>query len=115
MNKYRDELSMNISKNLKRLIYESGKTSADVAKDLDVSKSAMSMWLSGKRIPRLDVIKKMAAYFGCRPSDIMADKTADERLVDEIMVMIEKMDMHERLMMYERALTLLEQRRFKED
>ena len=62
-----------ISKNLKRLSYENGKTQADIAKDLKISKQTVSSWFRGERTPRMDKIDLLCHYFNCKRSDIMED------------------------------------------
>lgn len=62
-----------IAKNLKRLSYENGKTQADIAKDLKISKQTVSSWFRGERTPRMDKIDLLCHYFNCKRSDIMED------------------------------------------
>lgn len=65
-----------IAKNLKRIIYESGKSQDEVAKYVGVSRTSVTNWCSGTRTPKMDKIDKMCELFGCRRSDIMEEHTA---------------------------------------
>lgn len=62
-----------IAKNLKRIAYENGKTQADIAKDLHISKQTVSSWFRGERIPRMDKIDLLCHYFNCKRADIMEE------------------------------------------
>lgn len=53
-----------ISKNLKRLAYEKGKTQADMSRELNISKTTLSGWMSGYRVPRMSKIDMLCRYFG---------------------------------------------------
>lgn len=43
------EYAMIIAKNLRRIMYDHGKTQADVARDLHISKATLSSWMNGTR------------------------------------------------------------------
>lgn len=60
-----------IGQNLKRLLYESGRTQTEVCADLGIKKTTMSSWVNGARIPRMDKIDLLCHYFNCKRSDIM--------------------------------------------
>ena len=60
-----------VAKNLKRILYESGKTQTDLSQDLNIPKSTISGWMNGKRTPKMDKIDLLCKYFGCSRSDIM--------------------------------------------
>ena len=62
-----------IAKNLKRIAYESGKTQADIAKDLGINKKTVSSWFRGTRTPRMDKVDLLCRYFNCKRSDILED------------------------------------------
>ena len=59
-----------IAKNLKRLAFEKGKTQSEIAKDLNISKTTLSSWLCGYRIPRMYNIDMLAKYFGVTRAEI---------------------------------------------
>ena len=58
-----NEYGRTVAKNLKRLAYEKGKTQADIARDLDISKTTLSSWMSGYRVPKMSKIDRLAKYF----------------------------------------------------
>lgn len=62
-----------VSKNLRRIMYEHGKTQAEVAKDLNISKATLSSWMNGTRIPRMNKVDLLCHYFNCKRADIMED------------------------------------------
>ena len=66
-----------IAKNLKRIIYQSGKTQAEVAEDLHINKSTLSCWMTGRRAPRMQSLDILCQYFNVRRSDIMEEQTEE--------------------------------------
>lgn len=62
-----------VGKNLKRIAYEHGKTQADIARDLKISKSTVSSWMNGTRVPRMKMIDLLCHYFNCTRVDIMEE------------------------------------------
>ena len=62
-----------IAKNLKKIMFESGKTQADMSRDLGIGKTTISAWMNGAHVPRMDKIDLLCDYFGCKRSDIMED------------------------------------------
>lgn len=62
-----------IAKNIRRIMYDTGKTQADVAKDLKISKATLSSWMNGTRIPRMPNIDMLCHYFNVSRSDIMEE------------------------------------------
>lgn len=67
-----------ISKNLRSIAYEAGKTQADMAKDLKISKATISSWMNGTRIPRMDKIDLLCHYFNVSRVDIMEPAGASD-------------------------------------
>lgn len=61
------------ARNLTYYVNSSGKTQAEVAKALHLSKATMSSWCIGTRIPRMDKVDMLCDYFGIRRSDLMED------------------------------------------
>ena len=45
-----------ISKNLRRIAYDAGKSQADISRDLKINKATVSSWMNGTRVPRMDNI-----------------------------------------------------------
>ena len=68
-----DEQKRIFSKNLQRLLNNSGKTQAEVAKDIGVSPQTMNTWIRGIAIPRMGKIQKLANYFGVDKSQLIDD------------------------------------------
>ena len=66
-----------IAKNLKRIMYESGKTQADVSRDLKINKSTLSCWMSGIRSPRMRSLDRLCHYFNIRRSDLLEERSLD--------------------------------------
>lgn len=62
-----------ISRNLKRIFLEHDKTQTDVAKDLNISKTTVSSWMNGTRIPRMNKIDLLCHYFNVSRADIMEE------------------------------------------
>jgi len=60
-----------VAKNLKRIFVEHDKTQAQVAKDLGISKTTLSSWMNGTRLPRMNKVDMLCKYFGCQRTDIM--------------------------------------------
>ena len=52
---------------------KTGKTQQDIIDDLGFQSGTVSMWVNGKRLPRMDKIEMLAKYFGCEPSDLYED------------------------------------------
>ena len=74
-----NEYAKIIAKNLKKIMYECGKTQADVAKDLKINKATISSWMNGTRIPRMDKIDLLCHYFNVKRSDLMEEAPAEQK------------------------------------
>lgn len=68
-----------VARNLKRIAYENGKTQADIARDLHISKATVSSWMTGTRLPRMDKVDLLCHYFNCKRSDIMEEQKEPEQ------------------------------------
>lgn len=62
-----------IGKNLKRVMYDAGKTQSEVSNDLKISKATISSWMNGTRIPRMDKIDLLCHYFNVTRAEIMEE------------------------------------------
>ena len=51
------------SKNLRYILEKEGKRQIDLAKELNISKSTVSSWCCGTRLPRLNKLETIAKYF----------------------------------------------------
>lgn len=67
------------AKNLKRYMEQSGKTQADIIKDLGVTSGTTSSWCSGKKLPRMDKVQRLADYFGVTTGDLLEERSYIER------------------------------------
>ena len=54
------------------------KKQADIINDLGINKSAVSTWINGTRMPRMDKVQALADYFGINKSDLLEDKGTQE-------------------------------------
>ena len=70
------------SKNLQRLMLLNDKTQTDIIDDLGFTRSAVSSWVIGTRLPRMDKVDALAKYFHCNRSDLIEDKTEEARAED---------------------------------
>lgn len=64
------------SENLRRLMSLNDKTQTDIINDLGFTRSAVSSWVIGTRLPRMDKVDALAQYFHCKRSDLIEDKPA---------------------------------------
>ena len=72
------------ARNLTYYVNSSGKTQAEVAKALHLSKATMSSWCIGTRIPRMDKVDMLCDYFGIRRSDLMEDHSFTPSATDPL-------------------------------
>lgn len=63
-----------VAKNLRRIMYENGKTQAEVARDLNISKATLSSWMNGTRVPRMNNIDMLCHYFNVTRAEIMEEE-----------------------------------------
>ena len=72
-----DDLKITFAKNLTRLLYERGKTQADLYKYMGVSSAAVSDWCNGKKMPRSDKLQAIANLLCVNISDLLFEKSED--------------------------------------
>lgn len=65
------------SKNLRNLMEKNNKTQVDLIKDLGITRSAISTWVNGTRLPRMDKVDLLARYFHCNRSDLIEEPNED--------------------------------------
>lgn len=70
------------SKNLTRYMKQEGITQKEIAKIAGVSAPTVNNWIKCHKYPRIDRIEKIALHFGIRKSDLIEDKSNDERSND---------------------------------
>ena len=72
-----------LAKNLQYYIDRSGKDRRQLAEIWGVPYSTLTNWVTAKKYPRIDKIEIMADYFGILKSDLIEDKTAEEKPVSD--------------------------------
>lgn len=60
-----------------------GKTQAQVAKDLGTTYGTLRFWLSGTRPPKVENMKKAASLFKCQVADFIEDSPAPDDITPE--------------------------------
>ena len=70
-----------IGKNIKRIAEDNGKNLAEFAKSLGVSRTAVSAWVSGEKIPRMDKIHKICVQYGVLQSEILEEPLQEDSFV----------------------------------
>ena len=73
-----DKNAKRIGRNITNLLIEHEKTQQELANAIGVSKSTVSTWTNGKRIPRMSKVDKMCKFFGVPRSAILGDVVIDE-------------------------------------
>lgn len=88
-----------ISKNLRRIALENGKTQADIARDLKLNKATVSSWMNATRVPRISKIDMLCNYFHCNRSDLMEDHTseAEKRYMNALDKQLDQEDVLQKL------------------
>ena len=66
------------ARNLNYYLQAFGKSQTDLSLKLEVSKSAVSNWCAGQKLPRMDKIQQLADYFGIAKSDLIENKQATD-------------------------------------
>ena len=61
------------SENLTKLLQRCGKTQLQLANSLDVSKSTVSSWCSGSKMPRMGKIDEIAAWLSVSRSELIEE------------------------------------------
>lgn len=68
-----------MSKNLKYYIEKSGKDRKTLAQIWGFPYSTVTDWINGNKYPRIDRIEVMAEYFGILKSDLIEERTPEQR------------------------------------
>lgn len=68
-----------LSKNLKYYIEKSGKDRRELAEIWGFPYSTVTEWINGRKYPRIDRIEIMANYFGILKSDLIEEKTEEQK------------------------------------
>ena len=67
------------AKNLQWYMDQNGKTRRDVCDALGFNYYTFTDWIKGKKYPRMDKVEMLADYFGIQKSDLIEDKSAEEK------------------------------------
>lgn len=67
------------AKNLNYYMSINKKTRIDVCRDLDIPYSTFTDWCNGNIYPRIDKIEMLANYFDIKKSDLVENKTNEQR------------------------------------
>lgn len=70
-----EEISNIFTQNLKKLLEENNMAAKDLAEKLEVRASTVSMWLTGKNSPRMDLLDKIADLFNIPVSILLTGKS----------------------------------------
>lgn len=65
--------------NLKRYMALNDKSRKDISEALGISYYTVTDWVKGKKYPRMDKVEMLANYFGILKSDLIEEKTAEHR------------------------------------
>lgn len=68
------ELERLFCENLNYYMELKGRSQADLARAMDVSTSAASYWLTCQRVPRMNMIAKIAIWLGIEPHDLLSER-----------------------------------------
>ena len=63
------------SRNLNRILDQTGKTQREVAEAIDVPATTLNTWCTGVALPRMGKVQKLADYFGIKKSDLLEDRS----------------------------------------
>ena len=63
------------SKNLNRLVSQSGKSQKEIADAIGISPQSFNTWMQGTAIPRMGKIQLLADYFHVNKSDLLEEKS----------------------------------------
>ena len=62
------------SNNLNRFLKMRDERQTDFAKALGVSQSAISEWVAGHKMPKMNRVAQICAHFGCEFSDLLGEQ-----------------------------------------
>ena len=72
--------------NIRRLLAEKGCSQLEFARAIGENQTTVSMWMTGKTVPRFSKFGKIADYFGCNLTDITDLKEHNERTAERLMI-----------------------------
>ena len=72
------------AKNLAYYLNKCGRDQREVAASIGVAPSTFNEWMKGKKYPRIDKIEMLANYFRIFKSDLIEDRTEEEKTPPEL-------------------------------
>jgi transcriptional regulator with XRE-family HTH domain len=69
------DISTIFVENLKQLLEEKNLTFAEFAKEINVRPSTISMWMTSKSLPRMELVDKIADFFDIDVVDLYIDRS----------------------------------------
>lgn len=69
------DISTIFIENLKQLLEEKNLTFAEFAKEINVRPSTISMWMTNKSLPRMELVDKIADFFDIDVVDLYIDRS----------------------------------------
>ena len=73
-----NELNKEIGLRIKKRLAMSGKSQADLAAYMNVSPTAVSSWINGRKIPRMDKLDKICDFVHCTRSDLLIESFSNK-------------------------------------
>ena len=67
------------SRNLRYQMELHNKSRQDISDALGISYFTVTSWTNGSKYPRMDKVEKLAAYFGILKSDLIEEKTEENK------------------------------------
>lgn len=82
MGSYNDDQEQKriLATNLTYFIELSGKNQKTIAIDLDVNPPTFNQWATGKAVPSVSMLKRIAAYFNCTLSALVDKQNANDKI-----------------------------------
>ena len=84
MQQLKDEYKKIFSRKLIYYMNLRNKTQSDIINDLNINKSAISSWVNGTRLPRMNKIELLANYLHVNISDLIQDNVEDSNYFEFI-------------------------------
>ena len=75
--------------NLKKRMELKDVSRKDLSETLGISYFTITAWVNGTKYPRMDKVEMLANYFGIQKSDLIEDKTAEEKEIPGEIVLTE--------------------------
>ena len=79
MSEFEKQLNQIIADNITNLLRANNRTQLELAEYLDVTQATVSNWCNGIKMPRMDKIDKICAFFGVNRSVIMTERKTVSR------------------------------------